>query len=175
MRQLAWGKKVSAEFRAGVFDICSAYKWTGEVPNYFMSCMAFESGQTFDPGVKNAAGSGATGLIQFMPKTAISLGTTVEQLARMTAVEQLEWVKKYFAPYKDRVHTLSDFYMAILLPKFVGKPEASVLFNGGEAYRQNSGLDVNKDGLVTKLEAASKVQRMYEKGMGPQYLWQEAA
>ena len=32
--------------------------------------------------VKNAAGSGATGLIQFMPRTAQGLGTTTAKLAK---------------------------------------------------------------------------------------------
>jgi soluble lytic murein transglycosylase-like protein len=35
-----------------------------------MACMAWESGRSFRPDVKNMAGSGATGLIQFMPTTA---------------------------------------------------------------------------------------------------------
>ena len=38
-----------------------------------MAVMSFETGGTFDPGIRNAAGSGATGLIQFMPSTAAGL------------------------------------------------------------------------------------------------------
>lgn len=41
-----------------------------------MAAMAFESGETFSPSIKNAAGSGAVGLIQFMPSTAKALGTS---------------------------------------------------------------------------------------------------
>ena len=44
-------------------------------PNFLMAIMSFESGATFDPNIKNAAGSGATGLIQFMPSTAKSTMT----------------------------------------------------------------------------------------------------
>ena len=40
-----------------------------------MAVMSFETGGTFNPGIRNAAGSGATGLIQFMPSTAAGLGT----------------------------------------------------------------------------------------------------
>lgn len=36
-----------------------------------------------------------TGLIQFMPATAKSLGMTISQLAAMTAVEQLDVVEEY--------------------------------------------------------------------------------
>ena len=34
-----------------------------------MAVMSFETGGTFSPSIPNAAGSGATGLIQFMPST----------------------------------------------------------------------------------------------------------
>ncbi len=32
-------------------------------------------------------------------------------------------------------------------------------------YLQNRGLDLNKDGLVTRAEAGAKVQKMLEKGL----------
>lgn len=162
---MAWGAKVSPEFRARVEKLCREYRWNDDNKSFLMSCMAFESGETFSPSVKNAAGSGATGLIQFMPSTALSLGTTVAKLAEMTAVEQLDYVQLYFKPYHKRIHTLSDMYMAILLPKYVGQPETSVLFSGGVAYRQNAGLDSNKDGRITKAEATAKVHAKYLKGL----------
>ena len=40
----------------------------------------------------------------------------------------------------------------------------AVLFSGGIAYRQNAGLDANRDGQVTKAEAAGKVAAKYNKG-----------
>lgn len=131
-----------------------------------MACIAFESGETFSPAVRNAAGSGATGLIQFMPATAVSLGTTTAALARMSAEQQLEYVQRYFQPYAKRIGSLSDMYMAILMPKYVGRPESDVIFFGGVAYRQNSGLDANSDGAVTKAEATSRVAAKLAKGRG---------
>jgi hypothetical protein len=132
-----------------------------------MACMHFESGGTFSPSVRNAAGSGATGLIQFMPSTARGLHTTTDDLARMTAVEQLRYVGEYFRPYAPRIHSLSDLYMAILLPKYVGHSDDSILFSHGIAYRQNSGLDTNRDGTVTKREATARVQSHLVAGMLP--------
>jgi hypothetical protein len=132
--------------------------------------MAFESAETFSPKIKNAAGSGAVGLIQFMPRTARGLGTTADELAGMTAVDQLDYVEKYFQPYKGKLKMLSDVYMAILLPSAVGKPENHILFNKGKAYRQNSGLDSNQDGEITKAEAASKVYDKYIKGLKVDYI-----
>lgn len=166
MFDLVWGAKVSEEFRKKVHFLCVSFNWSADHANWLMACMAFESGETFSPSIKNAAGSGATGLIQFMPATAKGLGTTTEQLAAMTAEQQLEFVHKYFRPYFRKIKTLSDMYMAILLPKYVGQPESSVLFTEGTiAYRQNSGLDANSDGIITKLEATSKVHAKYEKGL----------
>jgi len=164
MATLAWGQKVSQDFRDAVIQIAKDFEWTQDHASWLMSCIAFESGETFSPSVKNAAGSGATGLIQFMPATARSLGTTTDALAGMDSVEQLAYVQQYFEPYAKRIHTLTDMYMAILLPKYVGQPDHAVLFSGGIAYRQNSGLDTDKDGKITKAEAAGKIVAKFIKG-----------
>lgn len=135
------------------------FNWSQEQLGYLIQCMAFETGGTFSPSIRNLAGSGATGLIQFMPRTAIGLGTTTDALAKMTAVEQVEYVGLYFLPYHKRTKTLSDMYMAILMPKYIGYPEDAVLFTEGSvAYRQNSGLDADRDGKITKAEAVRRVK-----------------
>ena len=166
MVEIAWGKAVSANFKSKVISIAAGL---GCDPSFLMAAMAFETGQTFSPSKVNRA-SGATGLIQFMPSTATSLGTTVGALAALSAEDQLDWVAKYFQPQKGRLNSLSDVYMAILWPAAVGKPEAKVLFASPSIqYKQNAGLDVNKDGEVTKGEAAAKVQAMLSKGLGSDY------
>lgn len=162
--RLAWGAHVNDDFVERVIEMCDDFKWSLDNAGYLMACMAFESGRTFSPSIRNAAGSGATGLIQFMPATARGLGTTTEQLANMTPIRQLDYVQDYFTPYYRRIFTLSDMYMAILLPKYVGEPGGSVLFSSGIAYRQNSGLDSNKDGRITKDEASAKVQALLIEG-----------
>lgn len=161
---LAWGAKVSAVFRDRVRWIAEDLELNA---NDLMACMAWESGRSFRADVKNMAGSGATGLIQFMPSTARALGTTVEALAKMTAEDQLNFVWKYFKPHKGRLKSLADIYMAILWPAAVGKPDDYALFTGGVAYRQNAGLDSNRDGRVTKIEAARKVLGLLEEGLRP--------
>lgn len=164
-RPIAWGAKVSATFRARAW-------WTAvtlrQDPDHLMSCMAFESGETFSASIRNAAGSGAVGLIQFMPSTAAALGTSVDALARMKAEDQINFVYKYLRPFAGRMETLADSYMAILLPKYVGAPDDSILFSGGTAYRQNSGLDANKDGRITKIEAAARVMQKLAIGRRPE-------
>lgn len=165
MFKLAWGARVTNEFRQRLFALCKTHGWHEDHASWLMSCMAFESAETFSPKITNAAGSGAIGLIQFMPATAEYLGTDVIELAAMSSVQQLDYVEKYFKPYAARIHTMSDMYMAILMPKFIGAPEETPIFTAGVAYRQNSGLDTNKDGKVTKSEAAANIFAKYKKGM----------
>ena len=161
-RQIAWGAKVSEAFRDRVIGIAAEL---GTDPDFLMAAMAFESGETFSPSIKCAAGSGATGLIQFMPSTATGLGTSIAVLAAMSPEEQLDYVLKYLHPYKNRIGSLEDLYMAILKPAAIGKPDSFVVFKGGtRAYEQNSGLDANKDGQVTKDEAAVHVREALIKG-----------
>jgi hypothetical protein len=162
---MAWGAKVSPEFRERV-------KWIADnlgcSANHLMACMAWESGESFRSDIRNGAGSGATGLIQFMPTTARSLGTTTAALAKMRPEDQLNYVYKYFQPYAGRLRNLGDIYMAILWPKGVGQPDHYVLFNRSKApttFRQNAGLDVNKDGLVTRAECLVKINEKLAKGL----------
>ncbi|KVH29379.1 SH3 domain-containing protein [Burkholderia cepacia] len=180
--EIAWGKRVGEEFKAKVMEISEDLRVD---PDYLMSCMAFETGETFRPDIRNAAGSGATGLVQFMPSTAVGLGTTTDKLSKMTAVEQLEYVHRYFLPSKGRLRELEDVYMHILYPAAVGKPGEYVIAdkyvredsgvikidkNGNKVinkmYAQNIGLDVDGNEKITKTEAASKVREKYKKGMG---------
>lgn len=166
--KLAWGARVSEAFRQRVLAICDTFGWSDEHASWLMACMHFESGGTFSPSVANAAGSGAVGLIQFMPRTAEGLGTSAAELGGMTAVEQLDYVEKYFRPYARRIASLSDMYMAILLPRAIGDHEDAVLFSDGVAYRQNAALDRNSDGKVTKAEATYRVQVALENGLRPE-------
>ena len=166
MQKLAWGKKVDANFRAKLFAIAEDFRWTPEKPGHLMGCMAFETAETFSPSVRNAAGSGAVGLIQFMGPTAVGLGTTTATLATLTAVDQLDYVKAYFKPYAKNIKTFADMYMAILMPKYVGFPDSTIIIRDpGVTYRQNAGLDFNKDGCITKEEAAGLAYQKYQKGM----------
>jgi hypothetical protein len=165
--KLAWGARVSPKFRRRVREICAAL---GCDPNHLMAVMAFESGETFSPSIRNRL-SGATGLIQFMPKTAQRLGTTTDALAAMPAEQQLDYVSRYFSRYRGRLGTLEDVYMAVLWPRAVGAPNDTILFaKPSKAYEQNKGLDLNGDGLVTKFEAAEFVRAKLNKGLRPGYV-----
>ena len=158
--KLAWSQHVTDDFKQKVFEMSGDL---GCDPNHLMATIAFETGATFSPSIRNRAGSGGVGLIQFMPRTAKGLGTSTAELAKMSAVDQLDYVAQHLKPKAGRLQSLSDVYMSVLLPTKVGKPDDTVLFRRpSKAYRQNKGLDLDRSGTITKREAASKIAKILE-------------
>ena len=169
------------KFMSGIADLSEKYN----IPqNDILAMMDFETGGTFDPAQKNLGpdgtpetGSGATGLIQFTPKTAEGLGTSTDDLSKMSRSEQLEYVDKHFETnlkgrLGDEGGDISDLYMSVLFPVAVGKPDDFVLFGKGAInekfegrYEANRGLDANNDGSITKVEAAAKVIQLRDQNV----------
>ena len=149
-------EKTTPEFIERVKEMCARVNL---LPLNVLAVMSFESG--FNPAAVNKF-TRATGLIQFLPSTAKLLGTTVEALAKMSALEQLPTVERYFAAHKSKFkksNTLEDTYMSVLFPAAIGKGAGHVLFRKPEQrYTQNKVLDVNNDGVVTVGEATAKVR-----------------
>ncbi len=161
---IVWGSRVDQAFRNKTRDIAGKL---GIDANWLMAVMAFETGRSFSPSKRNPRSS-ATGLIQFVEKTAKGLGTTTRELSRMSAVEQLDYVYKYYLPFKGKMKNLADAYMAVLWPAAVGKPDSHVLWTrdaNPREYNVNSGLDVLRDGKITKAEAASRPDREMRDGV----------
>lgn len=172
---LAWGAKVSPEFRARLYTVVDHLGWREERASDLMACMAFETGRTFSPSVRNPGSSG-TGLIQFMGATAKRLGTTTAALGRMSAVDQLDYVERYLATQASRITGLDDMYMSILWPAAVGKTADTVLWRRGmAAFAANRGLDVDKNGRITKREASAKVLEQLRLGLQPGNVWVPSA
>lgn len=77
--------------------------------------------------------------------------------------------------FRGRLHNLGDLYMAILWPRGVGKPDEYALFaqSDGESrtYLQNRGLDIDKDGVITRGEACAKVKAKLVEGQKPENLF----
>ena len=112
-------------------------------PNWLMLVMFKEA--RLNPRAYNAS-SQATGLIQFLPSTAVGLGTTVDAIRGMSGVEQLDWVKKYLAPYKGRYKSFVDVYLAVFYPKALGKGDMYVIaVKGSRVYDLNKSMDRNPD------------------------------
>jgi len=134
----------------------------GTKPEYLLAVMSFETGGSFSPGQKNNAGSGATGLIQFMPGTASGLGTSTSALARMSSVDQLQYVEKYFmqraGAHNGKLGTLEGVYTTVLYGSPKSDPNSTLWSSGSSAYSWNKGLDKNHDGRITAGEAANAVR-----------------
>ena len=88
----------------------------------------------------------------------------------MSAVQQLDYVCDYYKSLTGKMKTLGDTYMAVLAGKYspsIGKPDSYVLWsNGSKQYQYNKGLDINKDGNITKAEATQMLidrRNTYEK------------
>lgn len=162
---IAWGKKVGGSFKAKTVEIANRLQMD---PNVLMAIMAFETERQFKASTP-AHASSAVGLIQFMPSTAQSLGTTSAALAAMSEVEQLDYVYEYLKPYIGKLNSTASAYMAVLWPAAVKEAESFVLFTEGHhTYDANRGLDGDRDGKVTKAEAAAKVKLAMEEGMRPE-------
>jgi hypothetical protein len=122
----------------------------GVDPMYLANTMYAES--RLGPSVKNMAGSGATGLIQFTPQTAANLGTTTDELSRMTRVEQMEYVRRYFSADNlgaGRLRALQNdpsqhnVNMAVFLPSMIGKPVDTQIPQ--KYWRQNGSIRTPSD------------------------------
>lgn len=160
MAKLAWGRRLTPAQRQFLVEMARAL---GTDPSHNAAVIAFES--RWNPRAVNQE-SGATGLIQFMPQTAIGMGTTVAEILEMGIDDQLRLCFAYWKPYAGRMRSLSDCYMAVLYPAAIGLPEDAVIFPAGsKRYLQNRGLDIDHDGAVTKAEAAAFVAKRLDEGL----------
>lgn len=99
----------------------------------------------------------AGGLIGFMPSILQGLGWrgTPEEFRRLRAVDQIPYVERYYAPYRNFDLTNPGVVYAInFLPARVARAQAAgdvgVLTQAGENYYdQNRILDRNGDGSIT--------------------------
>ena len=100
-------------------------EWLGNLIN-------FESAGTFNPAIQNSIG--ATGLIQFMPRTAEGYNTTTSYLKTLNFSQQLDYVDMYLGRGLNNKKMLdengkvkptfnqTDLFMLIFYPVSVGDP-----------------------------------------------------
>lgn len=147
-------KENKEAFLLKVKEIC---QYLSIEPDWLMLVMWFETARTFRTDIVNPI-SGATGLLQFMPRTARSLGTTTEALKLMSNIEQLDYVERYLAPYRGKMKNWLDVYCAVFYPVLIGKPDDAVIDREIVA-RQNSVFDLNKDLKIHKYEIREALQK----------------
>lgn len=132
-------------------------------PEWLMAIMYSES--KFDASVANHKGSGAVGLIQWMPATAKDMQTTVAELRNMNHIQQMDYVFRYLQRVRTKYgdfNSLTDLYLAVLYPRSLDNDYCYTLYaKPSVAYVKNSGLDEDKDGRVTVSDIDRRMKRIY--------------
>lgn len=107
----AYGIPIALAIRAA--EVARA---VGAHPFDLANLIAFESG--WNPAAVGPSGVGATGLIQFTPRTAKGLGTSTDALRRMNAMQQMAFVQKYLERIcgGQPISTPHRLYMAVFYP-----------------------------------------------------------
>lgn len=155
-------KENQADFGQKLIDISNRLNIN---PNWLMGVFYIETAASVRKVIDHRARNpktNATGLIQFMPSTAESLGTTLDELCNMTNVEQLDYVEKYFKPYAKKINRFIDCYLAVFFPLAIGKPENWVIqaknLPPEKVAAYNPLYDLNKDGKITVGEIETKLK-----------------
>jgi hypothetical protein len=148
---LIYEDKVPQSYRKAFVDkVKEIAPRVGLDPNWLMAIIYFETAGTFSPTKTNSLGY--VGLIQFGSDTIKTLGTTKEALKSMSAVEQLDYVEKYFDLYKGKYKSYVDAYFAVFFPLAIGKPDDWVIQGGGltaqQIYDANPAFRNVKDGKL---------------------------
>lgn len=152
-------KKLGNGFSAKVEEVAKNINCD---PNDLLGVMYSESG--INPSSGSSSNTSPVGLIQFIPNTVKQLGTTREKVLAMSAVEQLDLVEEciinndYYnkGKYKDA----GDLYSIVITP---GRANKEVLITKADSYYGNNrGLDINKDGQITKTELANRIDNKYK-------------
>ncbi|CAM3888876.1 MULTISPECIES: hypothetical protein [Flavobacterium] len=170
-----WSSKITCEERKKVLEVC-AELWGEdkkvEKASELMSIFHLETANSFSPSKEN--GKGYVGLVQFNEGSANTIGTTYAKLKAMTFIEQMDYVKKYLQKNKDKLTTLTDFYLQVIKPNAVGNgnnpdyvvfdESISVPDNGIESNLETRKKNIQREPWVTKYGYASNHTFMKEPG-----------
>lgn len=191
---LIWSSKLTIEEQNKIIEISNRLS---SDPNHLIAAMALETGGTFNPALVNSLGY--TGLIQIGDEASKDInrrkGTKITagkngNLVKMSRLEQLKYVEYYLEPFKGKLNTLGDFYLAILFPVDCGKgnlpnhivfdenirldydSKGNVIKNikwlRQRAYAQNPAFHKEKpeQGKTYVWEITQEIEKWYKKGEG---------
>lgn len=129
--------------------------------DWLMAFIDFESAGSFSASIGN--GLGYYGLIQFGPAAAADLGTTTEELRRMTRLQQMDYVEKYFKLWFKRVgkpKSFVDLYLIVLHPKSIAVSSNTAPLPMSDTLKRNNPAYVI-NGVITKDTIANKFAKNY--------------
>jgi|WetSurMetagenome_2_1015567.scaffolds.fasta_scaffold44395_5 hypothetical protein len=122
-------------------------------PIDLLSVMFSESGLKYNAYNENG---GASGIFQFIPSTAKSLGTSTAAIRTMKASTQLKYVFKYLRQFKGKIKTAFDIYLVTFFPVALGKPDSFIFktknISSSQVAKNNKAIDFNDDNKITKAE-----------------------
>lgn len=181
--KLYWGKYFTCLERKKIIEISKRLLCD---PNHLTSAMALETMGTFNTALVNPLEY--TGLIQIGYDAAKDInrrkGTNITagrngNLKKMSKMEQLTYVEYYLEPYKGKLNTLADFYLAILMPVDCGKGSIRdhVVFDKNLKLDYNSRGEVIKNTKWVRKNAYSKNPVFHKEGNdeeGKTYVWEIA-
>lgn len=160
------GIKSEEAFKERVISVSRSIKVT---PDDLMTVMSFES--FLNPKAK-AKSTGAVGLIQFTSVACEELGVTISQIYTMSAIQQLDYVEKYYKSkpkFMKSSRGLADLYLATFLPAFLGRTDRNkpISYEGVSSSRlakENPKLAVTGKNYITInsiQEAIESFRRLY--------------
>ncbi len=143
-------------FSAKVAKVASSI---GASAKDLMAIMDLESG--LSPSIQNSLGY--TGLIQFGKDAAKDLKTTTDALKKMTRVQQMDYVEKYFKLWMDRlkikkIDNFIDLYLVVFYPAGIKEKDLNKPFSTDKIEAANPALRDSK-GNITK----NSIRAIYEK------------
>lgn len=145
-----------------------------DVPPLWLVCLFYQE-SSLNPKAVNKIG--ASGLNQLMPETAKGLGIDIVRYRTGDVQYQLDSMRKFFKPIKNKVKTAGDLYMYNFYPASVIRNYNMDLVIGEKGnyskapnsdslkhyiYSQNVGLDYNSDNKLTRSDIASLFNEKYD-------------
>ncbi|PZF71570.1 hypothetical protein [Taibaiella soli] len=142
---------IRAAFAQKVTDIAAGLQID---PNWLMQVMYAESklkasAQNIQKGRLIAAG-----LLQWT--SASGAPGAPQSMLQRNHLQQLDWVKEYFKPYRGKMHSYFDVYLVTFFPAAVGKQDNYVFstsrLSASLIASQNPAVNIVKDGKITMAE-----------------------
>lgn len=128
--------------------------WLGIDPNWLMQVMYAESRLNVKAqNIKNKRLI-AAGILQWTK--ASGFPGAPQSVLKYNHLQQLDEVKKYFAPYRGKMHSYFDVYLITFFPAAVGQGDQYVFATSklpaSLIANQNPAIDTIKDGKITMAE-----------------------
>lgn len=138
----------------------------GVPPDWLVALMGFETMYTFSPSLWNQNGQHFVGLIQFGRTAAKGLGTTTAKLAKMSFIQQMDYVERYFTEENKHllplVNDIEDLYAIVIYPLSLRK---SLDWICGSQVSHDEMIKVAKRNPLFKNDQGYMTRRSINKGL----------